>query len=375
MPNKKINYSIKFNQYQLIEYFHKNPSNEFTKKIIGIENINYTDGGLCYGLTDRFLVNVYQNNEINFIKEIINILNVVTSLNKQTYPMSYNQKKFISYYNAHLNELFHKIFRSQFNQNISIDIKNTIYQFKYPSIHENENINNYIERVIDENIKKLCQSKKILIPYFDEIKVLINKINNSLQSKAFNVYTIKNYHDNFSILVEKIRHNCFNSKKKDLLVSKIELFFHFIGQYFSREIISKTEFNNKLESVCYNNQPINFSLYDSIFNKEIISLNKLKKMVEKNILKNRVLACDVCNRDHAMAIIAKPLTNCNQTIFEFFDPNKGVFITKNKSDFFELLKKIINKKNSNCLIDKDGVRKIEITRKFIIDKNPKNKII
>ncbi|EMI5491981.1 hypothetical protein REJ26_003116 [Providencia stuartii] len=76
-----------------------------------------------------------------------------------------------------------------------------------------------------------------------------------------------------------------------------------------------------------------------------------------------------------MAIIAKPLTNCNQTIFEFFDPNKGVFITKNKSDFFELLKKIINKKNSNFLIDKDGVRKIEITRKFIIDKNPKNKII
>ncbi|MDX4946560.1 hypothetical protein AB7W30_03920 [Providencia manganoxydans] len=373
MPNKKINYSIKFNQYQLIEYFHKTPSNEFTKKIIGIENINYTDGGLCYGLTDRFLVNVYKNKEIHFIQEIISILNLVAPSCRFSYPASYQQKKFISYHNAHLNQLFHKIFRAQFNQDISIDIRNAIHQFKYPPINKNEGINNYIDRIIDENIKNLSKSKKILTPYFHEIKILIKKVNRYIKSNISNISTTKNYHDNFSILSEKISSHCFSSKKKYLLVSKIELFFYFIGQYFSHEIIRKTEFNNNLEGVSYDNSPIN--LYVSMPNNDIVSLDTLKKMIEKYILKNQVFACDLCDKNHAMAITVKPLTNCNKTTFELFDPNKGVFITKNKSDFFELLKKIINKKNSNFLIDKDGVRKIEITRKFIIDKNPKNKII
>lgn len=367
MPKEKIDYSIKFNQYKLIEYFHENTQSEFTKKIVGIENINYVYGGLCYGLTDRFLVNVYQNKEIAFIQDLISIFDLVTTAKTTNLPISYTQRRSSFNNNAHLNELFHKIFRAQINQDLSIDIKNIIHKFKYPPINKDETINNYVDRVIDENVKKLCKSKKLLIPYFNEIKILITRINNHPKFKASNMYSIKNCHDNFSCLIERINYSCLNSKKKHLEFNKITLFFHFVGEYFSQEIISKTEFNNKLEGAFYDIPNLAFNVHEPKSSKEMILLSELKKRIEKNISKNQMLACDLCDRTHAMAIIVKPSNNSKQIKFEFFDPNKGIFITKNKKVFFNLLKVIINDKNSNFLKDKNGERIIEITRRFILN--------
>lgn len=368
MPIKTNDYSIKFNQYDLIKHIQKNTHDEFIKKIIGIDNIRYIYGGLCYGLTDRFLVNAYKNKEIAFIQQLIASFNVPPSPSTH-HGLSMNQQEQHLYYKnkAYFNELFHDIFKAQFNQNIFADLQNTIHQFTYPPINKKEEIFDYMNRVIDKNIRKIGISKKALKPYFHQLKALLSQVNKAIRTPSIQSSTIEN-NTNFQTFIERVKYSCLNPQKNGISNNKIKLFFYYSAKYLAKEVLNKTIIYNEITGASYSPKYQDIKDYNIDNHKETITLKELKSRIDKATNERKVLACDLCNKDHAMAIIVQPLPYNNKIGFELFDPNKGLLVTNKKRNFIELINRIVNKKNSNFIKNNNGEKCIEITRCFIINK-------
>lgn len=230
-----------------------------------------------------------------------------------------------------LNEEFHKIFKAQFNQNISADIRNIVHHYSYPTLHRKEKIVDYINRVIDKNIKKIDSSNKALAPYFHEMKIIVNKAIQIIPANKISNSSLKtNGNDNFMTLIESIQSSCLNPQKTIISTHKIKLFFHFIAQYLSKESINKTIFYNEITGASYKKNGLDIKDYDSANEYEFNTFKMLDENIDNAINKKQTLACDLCNQIHAVAIIIKSISGSDSVNFEFFDPNKGLFITKNK---------------------------------------------
>ncbi|MDQ5990409.1 hypothetical protein [Providencia stuartii] len=53
-------YSVKFEQVDIINHFKNTSKNNFSKKIIGVDNMKSLQDGICYGLTNSFYIMLMQ---------------------------------------------------------------------------------------------------------------------------------------------------------------------------------------------------------------------------------------------------------------------------------------------------------------------------
>lgn len=370
MPIKTNHYSIKFNQYDLINYIKKNTHDEFIKKIIGIDNIRYIYDGLCYGLTDRFLANAYKNKEITFIQKLIASFNITPSHFLRYGQSNNQQEQHLHYKNKTcFNELFHGIFKAQFNQNIFADLQNTIHQFTYPPINKKEEVFDYMNRVIDKNVRKICVSKKVLRPYFHQLKILLSQVNKAILTPSIQLSTIEN-NTNFQKLIEIVKCSCLNPQQNSISNDRIKLFLYYSAKYLAKEVLNKTIIYNEITGASYLSTDHDIKDYDIDSYNEMITLKELKFRINKAANKREILACDLCNKNHAMAIIVQPLPYKNKIGFEFFEPNKGLLVTNKKRNFIEFINRVV-KKSSDFIRNNNGEKCIEITRSFIINKPQK----
>ncbi|MTC07593.1 hypothetical protein GKR51_05450, partial [Providencia sp. wls1948] len=78
-------YPIKFDQANIIDYYKDTHKNIFTRKIVGVNNVNSFKKGICYGLTNAFLYYAHAGQEETYITETYKAYKNITQKNPLYY--------------------------------------------------------------------------------------------------------------------------------------------------------------------------------------------------------------------------------------------------------------------------------------------------
>lgn len=120
------------------------------------------------------------------------------------------------------------------------------------------------------------------------------------------------------------------------------------------KITKKHLLNKKIEQE-NKNDGIRYDTYTIIDNRininpqNYITFNQFKQRIDNRLARKQDTLCDFLSLNHAMGVVIKHVKN--KVVFQFFEPNRGLFITTNKNKFFKLLdkmeKKQLFKENEN----------------------------
>ncbi|WP_272516587.1 hypothetical protein [Providencia sp. PROV209] len=347
--------SIKFKQIKLTDHFKDTAKNEFSRNIIGIKNIQEAEKGVCYGLTHAFLFYAHANDEKTYIK------NLARALKK-----THNAKGNIRHYHTFLNDAFCQIIDRQKLIDYSLHIDHAIKNFDFSNDSDElkqRNMLNSINAVLFKNGALLLNNigednainlKKLLHQlYFYTYSTSKNAKKNVLKGKShFELNLMK-------LTAREIKRKCSNFTLTDLSQIGIKPFFELVKNHQKKIIKHQiTQRNNQ-----YN---IKYDTYTIIDNnvklnpQNYITFEEFKQRINNRLQQQKDTICDFLTKDHAMGITIKHINN--KIIFKFFEPNKGLYITAKKKNFFSLIEKIISQQE--CLMNEKNEPIIEVNTSY-----------
>ncbi|MGL5953453.1 MAG: hypothetical protein ACRCZ3_10075 [Providencia rustigianii] len=341
-----IKVNEKFDQSKIIQHYKNTIKNEFSRKIIGIDNMKKLEDGLCYGLTHLFLRYAHANYERTFVTEFYREI-----------KLAKNKGKLTDKSNSFINKLFHSASKIQLLSDRIINIHNTRCDFSYPPQNHNETIENYLIRILKINI---IQSSSHKLSSTDSLKFyeltmqlyfytyFPNLRKNLLKDKMpFEIDCIKEHS-------KQVKQKCSNHYQNNLSANSIESFFK-LSECFQTSLLKKIlENKNKKYGIFYEPYRSAKKISEYSYN-EKMTLKQFKQKIDLRLKRKQDTISDFSSQFHAMGIAIKHLDGV--PIFEFFEPNKGLVITTEKEKFFRVLDKVSN--NYTFLKNKSGEKVID----------------
>ncbi|MBG5882586.1 hypothetical protein [Providencia alcalifaciens] len=346
---------IKFEQIKLTDHFKNTAENEFSRNIIGIKNIQEAEKGVCYGLTHAFLFYAHANDEKKYIKNLAHAL-------KKTH----NAKENTRHYRTFLNDAFCQIIYKQASVDYALHIDNAIKKFDFSNdsheLKQKKMLNSISEiflknsALLLDNIKEddAINLKKALHQLYSyAYSTSANAREDILKGKShFECHLIK-------LTAREIKRKCSNFAKTDLSLKGMKPFFELVKNHQKKiikyQIIQKnSQYNIKYDTytIIDNDIKLNPQNY--------ITFEQFKQRINNRLQQQKDTICDFITKNHAMGITIKHIND--KVIFKFFEPNKGLYITKNKKKFFNLIEKTMSQQA--CLVNAQHEKIIEVNTSY-----------
>lgn len=344
-----------FTQSKFLNFLQTNDSKFFKENILGITNSKEPFLGFCYGASVKFLHYSDKGLEQDFINTYNGYLDNNAMIQKKRGNLA---MKSVADYKNHTekkhkikqgNKLFKEIFDIQKLQYESINNHNITLPIPLSSpILKEQNFLKLIDQALDENLKKIEYNKDRMLrttmaPIISDNRKYAKKIHILDSSKTLSpeIDTLKETHHFIEPTVNiKISHNKINNLLHLAQIStqeKIEQNWVSINK--QQNLISNVKFQDEEE--------------------EIIKLNSLFKtfMECKDKNQNYILLFPY----HACAINIKK--NRKNEIYQFFDPDKGIYKSSDIDEFSIFLKKYMDKHNEyNIIKDSDSNYKLSFVK-------------
>lgn len=321
-------YSVKFEQIDIINHFKNTSKNNFSKKIIGVDNMKSLQDGICYGLTNSFLYYAHANQEEIYVTETYNAYKNIKKIKLVDFLKdTYHYKAFKKHSEALLNQNFNKARNIQNHHNMIYFLRDILNKFNKIKKEYNEDDCDYINRLFQKNTLSIKEDEKHL---YLELHEFINKVYHDALNPPLKLE--KNRYNN---LVSDVSSKCFqNESEIDSL--RFPLFFSLVKDYYlelTKERLTQLE----------NIQNIHYDSITSIDFDITFTSKELKAHIEDCLIKKKDIIGNLCSQTHSMGIVVKYRNG--KPIFEFFEPNKGLFKTTDKSHFFNFLDALFNDKS------------------------------
>ena len=338
------NYSIPFDQGDLMNYVYKNKDvmKKLGNQLKSISNISeICKEGMCRGLAHTFAAYEINGLGAESINQLNNCLQPV-SLTKSPYKQieKYAQKSFNECISKILISRCTDIFNLQINQMPYIfyeDMANNVNSLKLPAKSQGIENLEYIMLCLDNNKNEKERrdsyniehetERKIIYDFYQKIELgFENPIPETLKADP--------------IIYKKIQ------DKINLTESEIKLFlkdaYYYCGLHYSCETAM---FNANVGIAYYKNSlPLSYNniALKKIFN---ITLQKLEDYLSYMECNKKSSALIFSRNCHAMTISGRYDVQKKHYIFSFFEPNKGLLQTDDKTQLIKLIE-IISKDHS-----------------------------
>lgn len=346
-----LNFDYKFDQYKIIDHYKDATKNEFSKNFIGVHNMKYLEAGICYGLTHLFLRYAHINKEKQYVT---NFYRDIKAAKKSS---TKNPKKDIL-----INQHFYTASKIQMRSAKAVNINNSIANFHYTNQLNNEKSKDYINRLFELN-RVIFLAHNLSEKNIKEFKLNLNELYDYSYSVKPKAESLKKNISAKTVLLAKyareVKKYCSKYTKNDLSANYIAKFFTLTKKYHI-ELIK----NSIIED--HNKHGIRYDSYTTIdkATKEnhcnIITLAQFKQRITNRLFKKQDIICDFLTRYHAMGISIKHVEN--KVIFEFFEPNQGLFITTNAKKFFKFIDKMVSQQE--CLMNEKNEPIIEVNTSY-----------
>ena len=333
------NYSIPFHQSNLLSYVEENKDvmNKLGNQLKSITNISEVcQGGTCYGLAHTFAAYELHGLGAESINQLNNCLQPV-SLTKSPYEQieKYTQKSFKECISKVLASRCTDIFNIQINQMPQHFYKYMavkVDSLKLPDKPQDIENLEYIMRCLDNNKHEVKRSDSYNIEYETERKVIYDfykTIELGLESSFPEIFKVD------PIIYKKIQ------DKVSLTESEIKLFLKYAYHYCRLHYSYETAIFNSDIGITYSNKVSSLSYNNIIYNKTLdVTLQQIENhlsTIEDNKITSALLFLTNC---HAMTISGRYDEQKKQYIFSFFEPNKGLLQTNDKTQIIDLIKEI-----------------------------------
>lgn len=347
--------SIKFEQIKLTDHFKDTDKNGFSRHIIGIKNMQEAEKGICYGLTHTFLFYAHANDEKKYIKSLARAL-------KKTH----NAKGNIRHYRTFLNDAFCQIIYRQKLIDYVLHIDHAIKNFNFSNDDnklKQKNIMNSINIIFLKNRALLLDNigenevvdfkKSLHQLYIYTYSTSANARGNILKGKSqFEMHLIK-------LTAREIRKKCSNFALTNLSLNGIKPFFELVKNHQKKIIKYQITQKNSQYNIKYDT----YTIIDNNVNlnpQNYITFEQFKQRINNRLQQKKDTICDFLTKNHAMGITIKHIND--KVIFKFFEPNKGLYITKNKKNFFNLIEKTMLQQE--CLVNAQDEKIIEVNTSY-----------
>lgn len=337
-----LKFSYKFEQSKIINHYKNTSKNEFSRQVIGVHNMKEVEKGICYGLTHSFLRYAHANHEKTYVKEFMRSLKKIQHERTPSNTQSY-----------FINNLFYQAVEKQRVIDYVCNIDNAIHHFKYSHKDLNTSMHQHIKQVIIENYSILVDYRIPESEGLNFIKSINDLYNYTYSTSASHRQNILERKSQIEIdLIKKtakeIKTKCSSYTINDLSTRCIPLFFQLVKNHQKALIKQKIEQENKNDGIQYDT----YTIIDNRVNlnpQNYITFNQFKQRINNRLARKQDTLCDFLSLNHAMGVVIKHVKN--KVVFQFFEPNRGLFITTNKNKFFKFLdkmeKKQLFKKNEN----------------------------
>lgn len=368
------NYSTKFCQSELLQFAcsNKETAARLADNIVCISNIYQSSEGICKGLAHAYIA--YENNQlgsafINLLNEALilanpplakhNLLENQITLAQKELAFKLIKKHYIDALKLQINH----IKAHYYNQ-----ISKYISKIKFDEIKAGETNLDYITNCLIKynsifdmtNRYGLCfeEQQQVVTELYNKIKAGTPILSPEMLQTKKDIYT-------------KIK------EEQSLTSNEIKLFLK--DAYHYCELLHElktTEFNAKAGIIYNNYKPLN--AYENIHHKQkMLSKYELKNEINRTVALKKDFFTLYVSKNHAMAFTAKYIERTDAFSFSFFEPNKGVMTTHNKSEFLDIINNIDMDNHDSKItsiykhpIEKD--KETIIGKQFPLQKDTKN---
>ncbi|MEQ4622879.1 hypothetical protein ABN056_16860 [Providencia vermicola] len=343
-------YPIKFDQANIIDYYKDTHKNIFTRKIVGVNNVNSFKKGICYGLTNAFLYYAHAGQEETYITETYKAYKNITQKNPLYYLRPSYYKSLKKHSKAVLNQNFNKAYNIQKHYQIAYFINNIISEFNRSRKHSHESVHEYINRLFKINISSVKEDEAEA--YFE-----LYEFTNKLYQDTLNPTDDKVDNNKYYQLVKNVQDFCFN-ERNEIDTGLFFMFFSLIKNYYLD--LTKNRFMQ-----AENLNSINYDSIELIDDNIKFTSKSLKKHIDHSLENKKNIIGNMSSNTHSMGIVVK--YNNGNPLFEFFEPNEGLFKTTNKQHFFKFLDKFFHNK-SYSFMTLDGENAVSLSSSLVADK-------
>ncbi|HHR5900411.1 TPA: hypothetical protein ACS7XC_001310 [Providencia alcalifaciens] len=343
-----LNFNYKFNQYKIIDHYKDVTKNEFSKNFIGAHNMKSLEAGICYGLTHLFLRYAHINKEKKYVTNFYHDI-------KAAKKLSTNKDILINHH-------FYTASKIQMLTTKAVNINNSIANFHYTDQLNNEKSKDYINRLFELN-RVIFLEHNLNEKDIKEFKLNLNElydysypVKSKEESLKKNIPT-----ENFLLAkyAREVKKYCSKYSGNDLSANYIGNFFALMKKYHIELIKNPIIEDNNKHGIRYDS----YTTIDGITKENhcnVITLAQFKQRITNRLFKKQDTICDFLTRYHAMGISIKHAEN--KVVFEFFEPNKGLFITTNEKKFFKFIDKIVSQQE--CLMNEKNEPIIEVNTSY-----------